>query len=451
MAAFEFNLELSQKQHLSANQIQSYKLLSMCNVELSQFLYNEFIENPLLEYVPGDGSQFVGEDYTSYCDRLYQTNEGYGHNDKEEINLEAPAVHSEQEAVETLIKDQLNRQDFTPRQWDIVNFMILNLDDDGFYRLSAEDTVKLLKVPTEDVTYCLSQLQKLEPYGIFADSLTSCLTKQLEIRGLQDENLFFIVENFFEDIIHGKINKVSKTLNLPAKTVRQYMDIIKTLNPRPLSGYSGSSNIYVIPDVIFEKHHDNWDIYLNDSWIPNYRVNDYYMKMYEVCQDPQLKNYFRNKLEKARLMLNNIEQRRKTILTISRLLLEQQKDFFENNGCIHPMTMNEIAAMKNIHPSTVSRTVKNKYIQYPGGTILMKDLFSSSGSWSIHSEQLLSSTEIKQLIKEFIDHEDKTRPYSDQKITNYLNNRGISISRRAVAKYREEMHICGSVSRKISV
>ena len=149
--------------------------------------------------------------------------------------------------------------------------------------------------------------------------------------------------------------------------------MIKTRNPRPLSGFNSGNTDYVVPDVIITQRDGAWDISLNDEWIGNYSLNEYYIRMIGESKDEELKEYFRKKLERARFILNSIEQRRRTILVIAGEILEVQKPFFEGAGELKAMTMSELAEKLEIHPSTVSRAVGSKYLQYPGGVILMKN------------------------------------------------------------------------------
>lgn len=223
--------------------------------------------------------------------------------------------------------------------------------------------------------------------------------------------------------------------------------MIKTRNPRPLSGFNSGNTDYVVPDVIITQRDGAWDISLNDEWIGNYSLNEYYIRMIGESKDEELKEYFRKKLERARFILNSIEQRRRTILAIAGEILEVQKPFFEGAGELKAMTMSELAEKLEIHPSTVSRAVGSKYLQYPGGVILMKKLFTQKIHSDISGEEL-SALQVQKILKKLIDEENKRKPYSDSKLVEKLKEQKITLSRRAVAKYREEMNIQGSFDRK---
>lgn len=210
-------------------------------------------------------------------------------------------------------------------------------------------------------------------------------------------------------------------------------------------GFGEQKSEYIVPDIILRKD-EKWEIILNDSWYGKYEISDYYQKMMDETKDEELKAYFLNKAQRARFILKNIEQRRKTLLDLMEKILERQKDYFEGTGSLTPMTMTEIAEQMGVHPSTVSRAVRGKYVQYPQKTVLLKSLFSQGIS---KETDQINATEIKERLRKLIKEENRQKPYSDQKLKELLEEQEISISRRAVAKYREEMGIKGSFDRKI--
>ena len=187
---------------------------------------------------------------------------------------------------------------------------------------------------------------------------------------------------------------------------------------------------------------------LNDDWMEDYHINDYYLRMMKESKDEELTEYFRMKLERVRFVMNSIAQRRQTVMTISEAVMRRQQAYLEGRTWLQPMTMTDVAEEVGIHTSTVSRAIKGKYIQYPRGTVAMKHLFSSSVSLS-GGTKAVGTMQVKEMIRELIDGEDKKKPYSDQAIMKLLKERQIDISRRAVAKYREELGIRGSFDRKV--
>ena len=374
-------------------------------------------------------------------------NEGYGSEDKEERRREI--LPAKQEGIDpaAYLKDQLNKSDYTEKEWDLIEYLIQNLDDDGFYPYPVEKAAKIADVTEEEAKKCLEDLRGLGPCGIFAENLAECLITQFEADGIEDEVLNQILWEHLEDIASGKISTITRHLKISSVQVRKYIAMIKTRNPRPLSGFNSGNTDYVVPDVIITQRDGAWDISLNDEWIGNYSLNEYYIRMIGESKDEELKEYFRKKLERARFILNSIEQRRRTILAIAGEILEVQKPFFEGTGELKAMTMSELAEKLEIHPSTVSRAVGRKYLQYPGGVILMKKLFTQKIHSDVSGEEL-SALQVQKILKKLIDEENKRKPYSDSKLVEKLKEQKITLSRRAVAKYREEMNIQGSFDRK---
>ncbi len=244
------------------------------------------------------------------------------------------------------------------------------------------------------------------------------------------------------------VSVISRELKLPTAKVRKCIENIGSLNPRPLTGFNTEKTSYVVPDIVLKKEGSVWSGELNDSWVQDYRINDYYLQMMKESNEEELVNYFRTKLERVRFIMNGIEQRRQTMMGIVNLIIDKQKDFLEGKGPLKPMTMSDAAKELGVHPSTVSRAIRGKYVQYPSGSIFMKSLFTASASKDSCGEDGVTTMGIKQCIKELIEGENKKKPYSDQEIAKKLDERGIHISRRAVAKYREEMQIRGSFERK---
>ena len=440
------NLELTQKQSLSQTQIQSLEIMNLCNQDLYTFLNEEYMENPLMDKI-GESAPGEVQEFGEWYSHSQTFNEGYGSEDKEENNREIIPAKQEGADPETYLKEQLNKSAYTESEWKLIEYLIQNLDDNGFYPYPVSEAAKSIGVSEETAEKCMKDLKSLEPCGIFAENLAECLITQFEAEGIEDEILNQILREHLEDIAAGKISTITRHLKISSVQVRKYIAMIKTRNPRPLSGfYSGNTN-YIVPDVIITQKDGVWDVSLNDEWIGNYSLNEYYIHMIGESKDESLKEYFQKKLERARIILNSIEQRRRTILTIAREILEIQKSFFTGSGELKVMTMSELADKLEIHPSTVSRAVGNKYLQYPGGVIMMKKLFTQKVHSDMNGEEM-SALQIKKILKSLIEQEDKKKPYSDSKLVEELKKRGIILSRRAIAKYREEMNIKGSFDRK---
>lgn len=432
-----YQLTLENKQVLNQSQIQSLEVLTMCNAELEEYLQNEYLENPLIE-CDERALDNKGIESTGWQERDFR-------NQREAYAVDIP-VSTNKDWQKYLI-EQLDPLAFSKAQWRVIHFLIECLDSNGYFNISTEEVADLTNTSYGLVEGCLDQLKLLEPHGIFSKDLSECLKIQLIMSGIEDQHLFEIIEHHLEDLSDGKISNITRKLNLSSLQVRKYIALIETLNPRPLMGLYTERNVYIVPDVLFEKTEQGWVVSINDNWYGNYKLNDYYLKMLKDTKDEEIKEYFKNKLERARMIFSNIEQRRRTIIQIGQQILELQQDYFEKNGELMPMTMADIANRLDIHTSTVSRAVKEKYVGYPSGTILMKSLFSNQVGGEM-GEGNFTATQIKKEIKGLVKNENKKKPLSDQAIMESLKRKGIHISRRGIAKYREEMGIKGSYQRK---
>ena len=443
-----YGVLLEQKQQLSQSQIQSLEILAMDGVELNQFLQNEYLENPLLD-CSGTRSMGHGQEDEG---RTYEHTVTYERNYEEMIEEEdkrrkdIPMQDADQ--VRNFLLYQLPREQFSIQQWLLLEFMVDCLDDTGFFTTPITEVADKTGMPLEEVRGALMRLQELEPDGIFAADLKHCLLKQLEKTGRQGTVLWRVVEEHLQDVADGKISNISRSLKIPTVEVRKCIEQIAKLNPRPMSEFAQGNADFIVPDIIFREERGCWEAELNDDWVEDYRINDYYLRMMKESGDRELTEYFRMKLERVRFVLNSIAQRRQTMLTISRAIMRRQQPFLEGRTWLAPMTMTDVAGEIGIHTSTVSRAIKGKYIQFPRGTMAMKDLFSVSVA-SLGGKKTVGAMQVKEMIRELIGSENKQKPYSDQEIMNILKEKQIAISRRAVAKYREVLGIKGSFARKV--
>ncbi len=444
----DYSIQLEQNQLLSQAQILSLEILAMDNVELKEFLQNEYLENPILENTTINDMPASIEEFASWYKYNYkETNykEEIIYDDDLEQKREFVAVNELQ--VEDYIKEQLNRTKYSEEQWGIITYLIQCLDNNGFLTMEEAEIAKLLKKDVSLVQQCLEDLRQLEPYGIFAKDLAHCLIGQLELLGIENDEINQIILEHLQDVADGKISSISRAMDLSTLQVRKYIAIIEKLNPRPLIGFNSSATEYIVPDIIYLWKDKHWEIVLNDRWMGEYHLNDYYLKMMNKTRDQELFEYFRGKLERSRFIMNSLEQRKKTLIGIAEAILGIQQGYFEGETSLKPMTMAEVAQRVQVHPSTISRGIKGKYIQFPKGTILMKTLFTA-GINSGQSEEMIGTSEIKKRVKELIYKENKKKPFSDQKLVEIFQKEGIQISRRTIAKYREEMGIKGSCDRK---
>lgn len=443
-------LTVEQRQLLSQNQISSLELLALCNYELNRFMENEYMENPLLEQTNTGTESYDQEEYqtwyrSNYCKPLTNSagfyEEGIGTNDQDLEISNTKNIHSH-------VYDQLALDRYPDKELKVIDFLIHSLDSNGFIDLEVPEIAQLTGASERVIEKCLIDLKKLEPAGIFAKNLEECLLIQIGILGLDDENLKYIISHHLTDVSQGKLSSITRTLDISSAQARRYVALISTLNPRPLQGFGESQKQYIIPDVIVTMDTDGkWNIEINDNWCGSYQLNDYYLQMMAEVKEPELFEYFKKKLERARFLIHAVEQRRKTIIQITNIILEEQEEFFRYSGKLKPCTMTQTAERMSVSTSTISRAVKDKYLQFPAGCILMKNLFSAPVPGNDGS--LINSDGVKQFIRELVDGENKEKPYSDSKLAELLGKKGVDLSRRVIAKYREDIGIPGSFDRKV--
>lgn len=423
MADISPRMLLEHKLSLNQLQIQSLEMLALTNIEIQDVLEQEYQENPMLDH--------RGNNCAGYERPLYYAKE----------------MTAESEKIRDEIVMQLKRQDYSEKEWNVIEYLIQSMDTRGYCNEDPEEAAKILKVDNAIVVKCLEALRGLEPVGIFSASLEQCLISQLRAVGIYDSVLEEIIENYLSAICEGKISTITRVLHISTAQVGKYLHIIQKLNPAPIMGYGKVETEYIHPDIVCRKKDGVWEVELTDEWTANYYLNEYYLKLYAECSDEELKQYFRQKLERARFIFNSIESRRNTILRILREIVRRQTGYFEQKEGLAPMRMEDIADALDIHVSTVSRAIKNKYVEYPGETVLVKELFGATVG-AVENKEGITARQIKREIQDIIANEDRKNPVSDQIICDMLEKKGVAVSRRGIAKYRREMDILSSKRRK---
>ncbi|MBQ9512620.1 MAG: RNA polymerase factor sigma-54 [Lachnospiraceae bacterium] len=416
---------LSQRQILTQKQLQSLNILQMTGVELESLLQNEHLENPMLEYT-GTSPQAGAVSW----------------NDNAHFDAVSNVAQTQDDFREVL-RAQLQPQRFTGNEHRVMNYLIDAVEDTGYFTQSLDEVAAVTGAEKALVEQCLHVLKQMEPVGVFSKNLSECLLKQLEVMGIDDYELNEIVRNHLEDVAEGHIGNISRALKIPTAQVRKYILLITTLSPRPADGYGSYDAAYLVPDILVD-FENGLNIRLNDSWYEDYHISDYYLKLMKESQDAELKAYFEERLKRARFVMEHIAERRKTLTELTRILVTEQMEYVREKGTLKPFTMQEAANRLNVHTSTISRAVKGKVIQFPDRIVEMRMLFCAAAT----KEGDVNADEIKKALRSMIGEEDASHPLSDQALCDALKKKGISISRRAVAKYRECMGIKGSFDRK---
>lgn len=471
---YDLTIEQTQKLTMTPELIQAIQILQYNSQELEDFVSKEIMENPILEMdntVPNDSHENLKDPESSMSEELM-----YKEAERDDIDLREKIAESEyddisyrqwehrvsnedvvsfdqytskEETLQDYLLLQLTFSDLKDRDKKIGRYLVEGIDDNGYLTVDTDQTAAVFGVKACTVERILKVIQGFEPVGVGARSLEECLLIQLEAKGFKDESLDYVIKNHLNDLAENKIQYIAKSIGLTVLQVQAMADLIRTLDPKPGMAYSSGEQIrYVVPDVIIEKEDDGYEIVTNDSTIPSLKVSSYYMNLVKNNKDDEdLQKYLNDKYNSALWLIKSIEQRKRTIFKVSEAVMKLQTEFLEKGEkYLKPMTLKQIADAVGVHESTVSRSINGKFIQTPRGVYEIKYFFSSGvGSGSGEG---LSSNSIKTFIKEIIDGEDPKKPCSDQDMVEILSEKGIEISRRTVAKYRESMNILSSSKRR---
>ncbi|MDD4503881.1 MAG: RNA polymerase factor sigma-54, partial [Clostridiaceae bacterium] len=332
---------------------------------------------------------------------------------------------------------------------DIGEYIIESLDENGYLTITQEDMSLILNVKLEAVKEALSVIHTFEPFGVGAMDLKECLLIQLKNKDIINEKIELIVLNHLDDIACNRLNNISKKLSISIEEAQKYSDIIKNLEPKPGRSFEGSTSTkYVIPDVYIEKVEKEYIVIVNDHYGPRLKINQYYKSiLINEDKSSQASTFINNKLSSAMWIIKSLEHRKNTLYNVVKAILQYQMDFFEKGPMfLKTMTLKKIAEMVNVHESTVSRAINGKYVQTPRGVFEIKYFFKSGVD--NQDGDAISSESIKKMIKSYVNSEDTSKPLSDQNIADFLVKEGYMISRRTVAKYRDELGILSSSKRK---
>lgn len=453
---YDLALEQVQKLVMTPELRQAIQLLQFNCQELNEYIKQQIEENPLLDPVDTVEEYECIDDYNNrreeidwkeyigkYDDISYRPEQD---KNVKEYNYENFISYSS--TLKDSLLFQLNVSHLDDNSRRIGELIIENIDENGYLIAEVGQIASILGAEVEEVENVLSFIQSFEPLGVGARNLKECLLIQVRASECKHPKIELVIEEYLEDIAHNRLAKIAKELDLDLKEVQDISDYIKTLEPKPGRGFADNTDQvkFITPDVTIEYVDGEYIIILNDVTGPRLNINNFYKEILRKGNDPKAKEYLSEKLNAAMWIIRGIEQRRATIYNVVESILKFQRDFFEHGEkALKPLTLKEVADDINMHESTVSRATNGKYVQTPRGLFELKYFFSSSLSTNRGE---VSSTSIKAIIKEIIEEEDPKKPYSDQKISEMLKRKGISISRRTVAKYRDELGIPSSTLRR---
>lgn len=360
-------------------------------------------------------------------------------------NTPAPTI-----SLHEHLMNQLSMSSLTGKARKAAEFLIANIDSNGYLRCSLEDVPKNVPGATiADAEKALNTIQEMEPPGVGARDLVECLLLQLDERDPNYELLRDLVENHLEDVEKNKLPDIAKSLNTDIETVKELIHQVATLNPHPGRLYDSEPTRYVVPDITVERRDGEFVIIPHDDTIPQLRISRMYRQMLsDKRTDPNTRDFIQKRVQSAQWLIDSIEQRKETLYRVTKAIVEHQKDFLEHGpGHLKPLKMQEIADKVHVHVSTVSRAISGKYIQTPQGVFEMKTFFT--GGKATDEGEVESWDAVREKLKEIIENEDKRNPYSDEELVRKLKEEtGMEIARRTIAKYRKHLRIPSSRKRK---
>lgn len=421
---------------------QSLDILNMSNLELEDEIKREAEENPVLDMESKgdvDWEEFAKNiDNKSYNIKSYDLDNDF--------TLENLAKYESN--LYDYAKDQLSFLKLNKKEKEVCEYIVDCLDKDGYLGAEEKFIIKELKIDKDYFEKCLNYIQQLEPSGIGARNLSECLLIQMENKNINDDILKSIIIEDLNLIGQNKIKSISKKYNINIEDCVEYIEKIKEFDPKPGRLCSNEKTIYIQPDVMVRKINGEFIVYMNDNANFHLCINNYYKSVLSnPTSDENAKEFIKNKLNYALNLLKNIETRKSTVLKIAEVIVKEQNEFFSKGvKYIKPMRLKDIALELGYHESTISRGINSKYMLTPFGLFEFKYFFSTA--IQSEEEEGTSSTKIKNMIKGFINEENKLKPLSDDKICKLLKDEGITVARRTVAKYREEMNILSSSKRK---
>jgi RNA polymerase sigma-54 factor len=492
---------MKQELRMNPRLYQAMDLLYMPMLDLQQHLKGELLSNPFLEMQEPEEEEERTTDKEKEKEKT-DAAEGKDETDWEEFILDGfnnPGRKAEFEQREYYeptpvesrdladhLRDQLQLLDIPPRQLFLTDLFIGNISEDGYlekresrsetpdgeirertildeivnganqviaeYKLNGgENTGDDSDEPftLEEADDCLKIMQSLDPPGVASRDLRECLILQLKELREQDTLTYRLIDEAFDDLITHRWSELAKRYGLDPKEVQDAADELARLDPKPGLRFSSTGDTYVVPDLTVEKIEGVYRVFLNDGGVPRLRISKVYQ---EIAGDKKKfvgenREFITEKLNSASWLIQAIEQRRQTMLKVMYFIVDRQRDFFEKGvEHLHPLTLREVADVIEMHESTVSRVTSQKYVQTPRGVFPLKFFFSSSLG-TTHGEDA-SSRSVKALIQKLVGEEDVSSPMTDSAIVNALQERGVKIARRTVAKYRDQLGILPARMRK---
>lgn len=440
MSLVQLSTELRQELKLTPQLMQSMEVLQMTSQELLEYLSRQAEENPLLDQ--SDPPERAYEELRRQAGWIdCGVRPTFAH---EDTALEAGREDSRLESLAAFLRDQIQRLRLPKPLAALCQYLAELVDEDGYLAQEDLDGLVSMKIPRALVDQALDTLQGLDPPGVGARTLSECLLLQLSRRGGGDPVAMDIAARFLPELGRKHYAAIAQKLGTTAEAVRAAEAVIASLEPYPGRAFqSAEPPVFVRPDVFVAELEGEWKVILNEYYLPRVSVNDYYLRLLKSSDEKETKDYLRQKLRQAKWLLASLERRGSTLRRCAEAVLEAQRPFFTGAArSLAPMTLSSLAEALELHPSTVSRAVRGKYLQCRQGTYPLRYFFSLPVSGGV------SRQAAKQALLSLVREEDSRRPFSDQDLCRLLAERGILLARRTVTKYRLELGVGSSAERR---
>lgn len=456
----EYRLE--QQLALTQEMRQSLEILQLPVLELQKSIERELTENPLLEadineefhVAENDGKDAAFEKKKLDDDESTFEASGYIHDDSDSTTDIIGKIAAKEESVLEKIIDEVKLGLKNSDEVKIAEFIIGNIDESGFLKLNANDLAVSINnymkkdIDMEIIEEIRKKIMEIEPQGVGAKDLADYLSFQIEMEKKDDIDRLAVVvlREYFEDFSRKKVKELTRKLSISEDKLRKIYERIMKCNPYPLRGYAADiRQEVIIPEVIVKEENGEYEVYLNDKYIPKIKLNNEYYKV--LSKDKEAVNYLKEMSMRVKNLTRSIEQRNLTLYRVSKAIVDKQKEFFEKGEkWLKPVTLLQIADELEFHESTISRVVNGKYMETPRGIFELRYFFSGKVE-NVNGNEV-SILAVQNMIKEIIEIEDRKNPLTDKEISEILEERGLRLSQRTVTNYREAMKILPTYLRK---
>ncbi|EEL48582.1 RNA polymerase sigma-54 factor [Bacillus cereus Rock3-44] len=401
--------------------------------ELSEFLYEQSMENPLIEL--------------NGFEREKKKSSSKSTSTSKQVDNQMEIYSVDSTSIQQHLLDQLQYYKIDEEKRKTASFIIMNMDGNGYLQETNEELAELVAAPIDVVEHSMELVQSLEPAGVGARNIQECLSLQLKRLQKRDVLSEMIVDEYFAYFIKKDWRKLAHLMKCSNEELQSAVDCITSLQPKPGLAFSSEKPHYIVPDMAVKKEEDRLVLQMNERNMPRIEIHSEYSALLHNSES-EVASYVSEKYQHVQWIMRSLKQRKQTLLQVMEIIMKKQRDFFwKGPEYLKPLSLKEVAEELGVHESTISRATRNKYVQTPHGLFEMKSFFSNAVVTT--EDEAVSTKRVKQLIQTLVEQENKKKPLSDQKISKLLEEEHeIVISRRTVAKYREQMNIPASSLRK---